>query len=223
MWRARFFQALPSIISDYPDAQFIFLTLTVRNCEVDQLRSHLDWMNKSWQRLIQRRCFPALGCIRTTEVTRSALGRAHPHFHAILMVNPDYFRYGYISQANWRLLWKDCLRVDYNPVVRIEAIKGKLGEVDSLDDEFLGGVCEVLKYSVKPQDLVVDKEWLEVVTTQLRKSRAVSVTGVFKQYISEKEPEDLIGEEQEPSEESSGTSVYFKWKQKVQKYCKLPN
>jgi plasmid rolling circle replication initiator protein Rep len=223
MWRARFFQAFPQIITDYPDARFVFLTLTVRNCRVEDLRENLCLMNKAWQRLTQRRDFPALGCLKSTEVTRSTLGMAHPHFHAILMVNPEYFSQGYLSHTKWVEFWKDCLRVDYGASVRVKAVKGKLGQTDDVDNEVLEAIFETLKYSVKPDDLMVDKKWLEDITTQLRKTRFVSLTGVFKKYMSEKEPENLINEDESLDDEISGTSVYFKWKQKVQRYCKSSN
>ena len=35
MWRARFFQALPEITKSFPKARWLFVTLTVRNCDID--------------------------------------------------------------------------------------------------------------------------------------------------------------------------------------------
>ncbi|GAB5853628.1 hypothetical protein JMUB7538_27340 [Staphylococcus aureus] len=37
MWQARFYQALPKIVVDYPSSRWLFLTLTVRNCEIGEL------------------------------------------------------------------------------------------------------------------------------------------------------------------------------------------
>ena len=71
----------------------LFLTLTVRNMPVCELRDALQHMNKSWQRLIKRKEFKAVqGWIRTTEITRGKDGSAHPHFHILLMVPPSWFR-----------------------------------------------------------------------------------------------------------------------------------
>lgn len=69
MWKARFFQAMPQIQADYPTARFVFLTLTVRNCQLTELRDTLNWMNKGWERLTKRKQFPALGWIKSLEVT----------------------------------------------------------------------------------------------------------------------------------------------------------
>ena len=61
MWKARFIKALPSIAADYPTARWIFLTLTVKNCPLPELRENLNCMNAAWKRLTLRKIFPALG------------------------------------------------------------------------------------------------------------------------------------------------------------------
>ena len=71
MWTAKFLQAMPAILRDYPIARFLFLTLTVKNCELVELRSTVDHMNKAWQRLSQRKDFPAIGFVKSAEVTRN--------------------------------------------------------------------------------------------------------------------------------------------------------
>ncbi len=213
-WRARFFTALPQILLQYPKARFLFLTLTVRDCPVEELRKTLAWMNKSWVRLTQRKQFPALGWLKSVEVTRDAIGYAHPHFHAILMVNPSYFGLNYLSHEKWVGLWRDSLRVDYNPNVDIRAIKSSASDTD----EFSRGFCEVLKYSLKPEDLLVSQDWLLELTTQLHKSRAVAVGGVFRKYISDTEPTEEIGTD---DKNETGQRVWFGWREMAQHYSQL--
>lgn len=214
MWRARFFKVIPGLLGDYPKARFIFLTLTVRNCPLDELRETIGWMNKAWKRLTDRKQFPALGWVKSVEVTRGEDGSAHPHFHVVLMVKPSYFSHGYLSQADWTELWKKSLRVEYTPVVNVKAIKGK-GDEKGI---FIA-LCETLKYSVKEDDLKFDKRWLQGVTQQLHKTRAVSLGGIFKSYLSDDEPEDLIhtelGEEELPEEAPEFT---FSWRETLKKY-----
>ncbi|MDI5820602.1 protein rep, partial [Salmonella enterica subsp. enterica serovar Kentucky] len=43
-WR-RFYQSLPKIVADYPDARWMFVTLTVRNCDIADLGETLTAMN----------------------------------------------------------------------------------------------------------------------------------------------------------------------------------
>ncbi|MDK7012116.1 protein rep, partial [Escherichia coli] len=90
MWQARFYQSLPKIVAEYPDARWLFLTLTVRNCPITELGDTLTVMNAAFQRLKDRKEFRGvLGWVRTTEVTRGKDGSAHPHFHTLLMVSPS--------------------------------------------------------------------------------------------------------------------------------------
>lgn len=226
MWIARFHQAIPKIVKDNPTARFVFLTLTAKNCELSELRSQLDRMNKAWTRLSQRKAFPALGWVKSVEVTRGKDGTAHPHIHAVLMVQSSYFSHGYITQATWTELWQKSLRVDYTPVVNVKAVRPKKGKLsvgdEALDMEkaTLDAIRETLKYSVKPSDLAENQEWLVELTHQLRNSRAVAVGGLLKQYISDQEPEDLIhAEDAEPEDVIDDNQIYFNWRERVKKYA----
>lgn len=226
MWIARFHQAIPKILKDNPTARFVFLTLTVRNCELSDLRSQLDRMNKAWTRLSQRKAFPALGWVKSIEVTRGKDGTAHPHIHAVLMVQSSYFSHGYITQATWTELWQKSLRVDYTPVVNVKAVRPKKGkasvgdEVLDMQQATLDAIRETLKYSVKPSDLAENQEWLVELTHQLRNSRAVAVGGLLKEYISDQEPEDLIhAEDAEPEDVIDENQIYFNWRERVKKYA----
>ena len=208
--RARFFIALPKIREQYSTARFVFLTLTTANPHISDLRSHLAHMNKSWERLTKRKQFPAIGSLKSVEVTRqyectnpskctykasktrcpncTPTHYAHPHFHAILMVNASYFGEGYLSQAKWTQLWKESLRADYTPIVNVKSVKPDKGSsFENVDDQMAKALCETLKYSVKPSDLASDRNWLVDLTGQLHKTRAVAVGGVFKNFLSENE------------------------------------
>ena len=193
MWIARFSKALPKIQKDYPKHRYIFLTLTVRNCALEELRDTITWMNKSFVRLSQRKAFPADGYIKSLEVTRNKKDNtAHPHFHVLLMVPKSYFSGsgGYLSKDKWIKIWRSCLRVNYDPSIDVQAVNPKKGEEGLVDV-----LREVFKYQVKTGDLVYDKEWLIELTKQLHKTRAIGLGGVFKKYLSEKEPEDYISED----------------------------
>ena len=99
-----------------------------KNPPVTELRDTLKHMNDSWQRLIQTKRFKSgvAGFLRTTEVTRGndADMMAHPHFHALLLVKPSYFKgQGYIKQGDWTEMWRKALRADYLPSVNVKAVK----------------------------------------------------------------------------------------------------
>ena len=66
------FQKLEEIKTQYPTHRWVFLTLTVRNCDLVDLRDTLKDMNVSWKRMSETVAFKrgVAGFIRTTEVTR---------------------------------------------------------------------------------------------------------------------------------------------------------
>jgi hypothetical protein len=80
-------------------------------------------------------------------------------------------------------------------------------------------IPELLKYCVKESDLVADREWFLELTRQMIKLRCIATGGVLKEYLKalEQEPEDLIGESEDPDEVDEG-SLYFGWKPTQRKY-----
>jgi hypothetical protein len=231
MWRAKAFRVLPKVIEEYPKSRFIFLTLTVKNCQLSELRETLTWMNKSWELLTKRKEWPAQGWIKSVEVTRSSDDSAHPHFHCLLMVPPSYFKGGaYLSQQRWSELWKACLKVDYNPVVNIQVIKPPKGTLEGQEGvAMLTALCETLKYSVKPSDILQsddsgmsNQDWLLSLTQQLHKTRAVATGGVLKQSMKllEEEPDDLIHIDEDGANEADTESprIGFGWREKAKRY-----
>lgn len=169
MWKAKAHKILPSVAADYPKYRWLFVTLTVKNCKIEQLRLTLDWMNKAFKRLTELKAWSVKGWVKSVEVTRGRDGvSAHPHLHILAMVPPSYFSHGYLSHAKWVALWQQCLRIDYQPIVYISAI------AKHHDPKIL--IPEILKYQVKESDLVADCEWFLELTRQLHKTRAIAVS-----------------------------------------------
>ncbi|HDR9284863.1 TPA: protein rep, partial [Burkholderia vietnamiensis] len=163
MWKAKFYEALPAIVANHPGGRWIMLTLTVRNCPVEDLRETLASMNKAWHRFVKRKEFAdVLGWVRTTEVTRGADGSAHPHFHILAQVKSTFFKPGhYVKHEGWRAAWRDAARLAYDPMVEVHAVRDAKGKtVSNANVETMrGAVAEVLKYAVKPADMEADAAW----------------------------------------------------------------
>jgi hypothetical protein len=190
-------------------------------------------MNKAWDKLVKRKSFPAIGFFKSVEVTRNNdptsewYGTAHPHFHVLMMVNSSYFRYGYLNQKDWAQMWQSCLQVEYEPMVNVKIVKPK-GEAKTLDAESLmHAVKEVLKYTVKEEELVIDQAWIVELAKQLHKTRAVSVGGVLKNYLSEEDvtEEEMLSGDDEPDDDSQTTNEHwlFGWREDYKRYLKLQN
>jgi plasmid rolling circle replication initiator protein Rep len=182
-------------------------------------------MNLAWKRLLGRKEFPALGFIKSVEVTRGVDGTAHPHFHCLMLVPAGYFKRGYISHAKWQELWQSCLKTDYPPRLDVRVVKSKKttsNDPQNLSNQAMAeAVCETLKYAVKPSDLLADPDWLGELTKQLQKTRAISIGGCLKEFFSEDEPEDLInGDIQDEEKSADNIFLLFDWSIIVRRYIK---
>lgn len=233
----RFFKALPRILADYPTTRYIFLTMTVKNCPVTELRVTILHMNKSWERLSKRKAFPAIGFVRTLEITKETdtydkttkkiirkarPNYAHPHFHILLAVKPSYFGGNYLSTAKWAELWQHALRADYTPVCDVRIVKIKKADLSESASDFDGikaAIVETIKYTVKPADMVQDADFLLSLVDQLHNIRAMALGGIFKDYLKEEEEDEEEGEE-EPEEPTQG--MRFGWISSVKRYQLKP-
>lgn len=170
--------------------KYIFLTLTVKNCCGEDLKFTLDHMTDSFNRMNQRKAFKQSikGYFRSLEVTYNKHENTyHPHFHLILSVNNNYFTNSriYLSQNDWMNLWKDCLKVDYTPIVDVRRVKES--------DKGIGGaVAETAKYTVKSEDFIIkdDKgkvnkkltdEVVKTLDKALHRKRLTSFGFIFKE------------------------------------------
>jgi hypothetical protein len=183
-------------------------------------------MGEAWDRMSRRKRFPALGWVRSVEVTRSLDGTAHPHYHCLLAVPASYFGRDYLKQADWTELWKQALRVNYAPIVDVRSVKAKF-QVNPTDDAqraIFQAICETLKYSVKESDLTADAAWLAELTDQLHKTRAIATGGILKDYlIEEDEKKDDLTHVEEGNEETASEDdlrFWFGWREMVKRYAK---
>jgi plasmid rolling circle replication initiator protein Rep len=211
MWKSKAAKILPLVLAAYPKYRWLFVTLTVKNCQVQDLRSTINHLNESYKRFSKLDAFPADGWLKAVEVTRSKDGTAHPHLHILMMVKPSYFGVSYLSFEKWQSIWQKSLRVDYLPQVNVKAVK-------SGSSDFSGLLSEVIKYQVKESDLIVDRDWFTELTKQLHKTRAISSGGILKEYLKEleNEPDDLIGDDGEGDDTLA--HLYFGWMQHYQQY-----
>lgn len=121
---------------------FVHVVLTVRNVCADDLDGTINRMYRNFSRMLHDNAFCHVqGAIRFLEVTYNVQGdNYHPHLHVLLVVRKSYFtsRY-YISHPLLVSLWRQYMRLDYDPLCHI-------GKADS------GSIQEVSKYCVKPFD-----------------------------------------------------------------------
>ena len=82
-------------------------------------------------------------------------------------------------------------------------------------------LCETLKYTVKESDLIADPDWLQELTRQLHKTRAIAIGGVLKEFLSEEDPEDLVnGDVEEEEKTEDEVNILFDWAEIIRRYKK---
>ena len=176
--------------------RYVFLTLTMRNQPIPELKTALKTMNKAFKRLTESLEFESivLGYIRALEVLgrNTPAGEVHPHFHCLLVVKPSYFTgHGYITQARWSELWRRCLRADYVPVVDVRKVKPKSDRWTARDS----GIIETVKYIAKPHDVEsLSQKDFEEFDRQMKGVKQYTQGGVLKDFKPE-EAEDFSPEE----------------------------
>lgn len=188
---------------------FIFLTLTVPNCEPDRLIETLDNIQAGWRRLVSYKRFKSAvrGSFKALEITRNSdVGTYHPHLHNILAVDKNYFSGSdYIKRDEWLQMWQKAMQdptitqVDVRKCKPKEEIKDGTEAVKALG----AAVAEVAKYSVKSSDYLIPGECDltdEIVFTlgaALHSRRLTAFGGVFdevhkKLMLDDCENGDLI-------------------------------
>lgn len=208
-----------------PKAQFIFLTLTVKNVIGEELGAELTRLTKAFDRLFRRAKVKkaVLGYLRAVEVTYS-LERDdyHPHIHVLLMVRPSYFKKKeyYISQEEWTNMWEQSAKLDYTPIVDVRKVKPNQKKSRNIDD-LNGAILEVAKYPTKPIEKMGKTEEQKLKVTDdlmkaLYRKRQIGFGGIFKQIRKELQLEDvengdLVHIDEENENVSLGVEIVAVW------------
>ena len=195
--------------------QFIFLTLTMKNCSGSNLSDELTHLLLSFNRLMKYKDIQKAvkGFYRGCEVTHNVnTDEYHPHIHAILAVRSGYFGGTmYLSQARWTELWQRALQVEYTPVIDVRKCKGGSK-----------AIAEACKYAVKPSDILNFDDWemtvdtLRTLDSALEKRRFVGLGGCIKEihkrlHLDDIEDGDLVHVESVETEQATEEEIIFFW------------
>ena len=202
-WRARLLNGLEAYHHEQDKSSAIFLTLTVRNCQICELRDTIKQMHSAFKRLTLIRGFPGRAWFRRTEVTVNKglllggplLGSSlHPHIHALLLVRPSYWSRDYWPQLKWQKEWQMAARLDYAPIIDIRRAKSRLQSCASQRDMRIAPILEAAKYTTKATDLLSLGGLLPAFNSEMKHLRLYGVSGKLQEFIKtrEPEPEDLF-------------------------------
>ena len=196
------------------DSQFIFMSLTVRNCKPEELKKTIDELLAGFRRLTNRKTWKKciLGTLRGLEITYNPEEDTfHPHIHILACVPNTYFSENYITIEQLRKWWQESARLDYFVQVDIRKTTG--------DNE---AIAEVAKYSIKTADVLKAKSsdkrinavQLLHLATYCR--RLIATTGIFKNIMKELKLSDL--DEIEQSEDIYKTGIVLTWNEKTKEF-----
>lgn len=186
---------------EFDKYDFQFLTLTIKNPELLELKAGTDLLLAGWNRLTQRKFFKdnTVGYFRSLEI-KKAKNKSdwHPHIHALIIVPKGSVKL--IDRRNKPKLiseWQKAIRSDYAPSVDCRA---------AYDQKGIGiaaTVAEAAKYSVKTDTIIIDGEdWqtdqnVSVIAPALYKRRLISYGGLLADIkkrlkLEDDEEHDLI-------------------------------
>jgi plasmid rolling circle replication initiator protein Rep len=185
----------------HKNLKHIFLTLTVKNCSLEDLDRTLDNIFKGWDNFMhsntlnpeikKERQHVVKGWFRALEIEyNNETNQFHPHFHAILNVDKNYFKgTDYLKTEEWVQLWRKSARLDYDPICDIRRVKNKGNRKD---------IAEVAKYTYKDASILNktlsdDKkdDVVKSLSCALHQRRLYAYGGVMKEIAAELKIKDI--------------------------------
>jgi plasmid rolling circle replication initiator protein Rep len=215
--------------------RYIFLTLTVKNANDTNLDDRVSELLGGFKALFDYKDVDkvVVGYVRNLEITYNKKDDTyHPHIHVLIGVKPSYFNDKYLSQKDWTSLFQRAAKLDYTPIVHVQAVKPNR-EGQTVE----GAVAETAKYSVKDSDYIHDDKNLmdkivSVLAETLKGRRLIAYGKLFRKVHKElhlsdinTEKADLIGNDHSgclcPICNSTLISKLYKWHVGVRNYVEV--
>lgn len=201
---------------EFKNCNYIFITLTVKNCYADDLNNQIDIIFQAMRKLTSNKnsFFKNYfnGMFYALEITYNKKANTyHPHIHAIC----SYYKGKYAYRKNIKgkrieieqltKKWSEALGVNYLPSVSIKTVYNTKYKQ----------VSEVAKYTVKGSD-IKNKEVLQIIDNAIFNRRLVSYQGLFKTVKHNLKLDDEIDLNKKPSiladlKNPNIAKVVYKW------------
>lgn len=217
---------------------YLFLTLTVPNCEPENLTETITAINKGWNKFIKyKRVKTAVkGFFKALEVTRNKKnGTYHPHLHIVLAVEKKYFKdERYISRDEWLQLWQKAMNDSSITQVDVRRAKSKhSSEAQTAVKALSSAIAEIAKYAVKSSDYITknnrltDKIVSELVPA-LHHRRLCAFGGIFEEVrkqlnLDDCEDGDLVHVDGEIHPDIALQIVRYSWGEGMYKLTEIIN
>lgn len=125
---------LPAILDAYPNHKFLYITLTMRTCNVDNTRKKITFIRKAFEKFIQNNFSKFIssnskyksGYFRTIELalSNSLDTEINVHIHAVLHLPSTYFNSkNRIKNSDLKLSWMKIINSHCIPNVDIKTLE----------------------------------------------------------------------------------------------------
>lgn len=162
---SKFNAYLPLLIDKYPNNEFLLVTLTIRNCHIDNLHDEYKSLNDAFCRLMKmpefKKYFSQNGkYYKNRDGERNAgyfkvlesssceeFNYCKPHIHLLLHM-PRNFNdsKNYLSNDKLQKIWQLACQINYPPVVDVIRIKN--------NEDLICNICSIASYLSKPINLL---------------------------------------------------------------------
>lgn len=227
-------RVMDEVQARYPDLTPLFLTLTVKNCAVDELKTALNTIVKGFYNFSHDRKVKSIvkGFFRALEITYNReTDEFHPHIHAILLVDKQYFKSAdYMTTDDWRHIWERSARLDYFARVDVRKVKTINGTNRTTKRK---EIAEVAKYTLKDTDFLYSMDdkltdkLVGALSSGLHHRRLFAFGGVMKDVAKEigaDEPDegDLVHiDEKTVRPDLSDMIIRYNWKFGIANYVRV--
>ena len=192
--------------------RYVFITLTVPNPSADELSEIIDKMQDGWHSLthnFRKMRNSMLGYFRSLEVTYNQTADTyHPHFHAVVVVDADYFTNPskYITHDELLQAWQRAMNDESITQVDIRAYRGTNLK------QLLKGVQESCKYICKPSglldmsDMDTTAKVVETVHLAIQRRRLFAFGGLIAKARRELGLTSVERQDADLTDETTGTA-----------------
>lgn len=176
------------VMDENPNAIFAKLTLTDRDCYIEQTREKITIIQRAWEKLVKRRWFSRdiVGWTKITEVSgvKKKYGfMLHPHFHIILVYRDREM----LEKRNigwWQTQWQQCLGAEYDTNIDIREItqeyKNKIYFIYDRAAYFIKYAMKVPEYLFDVNQLISQDAFADLYFELMGKKR-ISNGGITRQ------------------------------------------
>lgn len=226
-------KVMDAIQTEHPDLQPVFLTLTQRNCAFEDLEAEIKRIFEGFHRLVNNRVIKEQveGWFRALEVTYNKKTNTwHPHLHVIMLFPKAYFskkNKRYLDTAKWVRLWRLSMRLDYDPVADIRAVKvGKDGDKRK-------AIAEVAKYPLKDKTIltknkVLTDKLVACLTKALHRKRLYAFGGIMAKTAKALRMDNFddgdlvkVGEDETVRSDVASIITAFRWDFGLMDYVRI--